>query len=72
MIELCPDVQSPELSIPCPTDVPFIPSPTGLDGSGQLPYTGIETLLLVLVGVVVILFAWWLIQGMQEDDDEDM
>lgn len=69
--ELCPDLQSPELSIPCTTPVPpGVPSPgQGVD-STLLPFTGINMLLLFLIAVAVILFAYWLIQGMKEDEDD--
>lgn len=45
-VELCPDVQSPELSVPCPS-LPRGAAPT-LDA---LPWTG--ALLFLLVGIAI-------------------
>ena len=65
--QICPDAQSPELSVPCPTFFDTMPDRVGQ--GGQLPYTGLELWVILLVAVGVVLFAWWLIQGMQEDDE---
>lgn len=56
---LCPDVQSPELSVPCPTDPGPLFSPPDL-----LPHTGTDlifllfhlALLAVLIGVAVMVW----------------
>jgi hypothetical protein len=54
-VEICPDAQSPDIDIPCPTITLVPPRDTVSRGPGGevLPFTGLD-LVLLLIGAVVL------------------
>lgn len=59
-VQLCPDVQSPELSVPCPT-LPQVNTHPGA-GTGTLPFTGsawIDLLIGIAIGMILVGLVWW-------------
>lgn len=68
-VSLCPDLQSPELSIPCPTG-----SPPTLDGGlTDLPATGLDVWPSIIVATILILIglAIWLYERHLEKVEGD-
>lgn len=55
-VRLCPDVQSPELSVPCPT----LPQQPTQGGGLTIPFTGdwISLLIGIAVGMILVGVVW--------------
>lgn len=68
-IDLCPDLQSPELSIPCPTHSPLEPG----GGLTALPDTGLDFWPAIIVATILILIGAgiWLYEKHLEKQADD-
>lgn len=60
-VEICPDLQSPDIEVPC-TPTTF-PGQTGRGPGGEaLPFTGLELMLWLLVAVALVALGFWLVR----------
>lgn len=60
-IEICPDAQSPELSVPCSSVPPGNGAGRGAEG-GTLPFTGMEFLVWLFVAALLVWLGWLLVR----------